>query len=399
MWRLPGQWFRFGGLLIIAVIGVPQIVLLVTTVRTDIARRPELAGPAGPYLPMIWGLLAAGLAAGFAWSFWLATRPRRRVPGWIYLLLVLQVLACLLVSIEFVYVVAAELALALPPRAGRAGILVLIAAVLLLTAAAVADGSFEPADGLQRLPYAAQVVLTPVNIVAWMLFAFAAGRLIIHERDGREELGRVNRELLAAQALLAQSSRQAERVRIARELHDSLGHHLTALAVNLELAQRVEPERAREIAGRSHLIARLLLNDVRDTVASMRRGGDIDVRDAIAALAANLPSPAVHVELAPEARLSDSAEAEAVIRCAQEGLTNAIRHGAAANVWISLSREGDKLRLELRDDGRGAASPVQGNGLRGMQERVEALGGSLSFLTAPGDGFRLSVFLPFRGTA
>jgi signal transduction histidine kinase len=86
-----------------------------------------------------------------------------------------------------------------------------------------------------------------------------------------------------------------------------------------------------------------------------------------------------------------------VLRCAQEIVTNAARHAGAENLWLDLEHEGGMVTLRARDDGRGARSVRPGNGLRGMRERLESVGGSLAVETAEGKGFALRATLPMRG--
>jgi len=97
--------------------------------------------------------------------------------------------------------------------------------------------------------------------------------------------------------------------------------------------------------------------------------------------------------------LRDPAGALAVLRCAQEIVTNAARHAAAQNLWLTLTQQEGSLMLSARDDGRGAQELRPGNGLRGMRERLESAGGTLLVKTAPGQGFSLCATVPLRGRA
>jgi signal transduction histidine kinase len=99
-------------------------------------------------------------------------------------------------------------------------------------------------------------------------------------------------------------------------------------------------------------------------------------------------------------RLDDPERAHALLRCAQEVLTNAVRHAGARNVWLELAGGPEGLELRARDDGRGAEAVRSGNGLNGMRERLEALGGRLAVESGPGRGFQVTAWLPispFRG--
>ncbi|MCE3005059.1 MAG: histidine kinase [Xanthomonadaceae bacterium] len=236
--------------------------------------------------------------------------------------------------------------------------------------------------------------LVNVSMMAsFQLFAMGVGWSMRSAERARDQLAQVNAELLATRSLLAQSARDQERLRLARELHDVAGHKLTALKLNLAAAaRRTDPPPAPEVA----LSARLadeLLSDIRGVVAQMRAHDGMDLRAAIEQLAAPLPRPKVHVDVAPDATVDTVEQAETVVRAVQEALTNAARHAEAANVWIALRRAEGRLEIEVRDDGRGTASPRFGNGLNGMRERLRALGGDVELARTSGGGTALHAWL------
>ena len=195
---------------------------------------------------------------------------------------------------------------------------------------------------------------------------------------------------------LAERGRLEERLRIAGELHDALGHHLTALSLNLEVAAHQTSGESRESVRVAQSLARLLLGDVRELVHAMKDGVDPDLAEELAALVRDVPSPRVHVEWPEGLRVDDRHQAHAFFRCAQEFVTNSIRHGRAANVWISLREEGGGVELAARDDGNGAEEIRAGDGLLGMRRRLEELGGSLVVESAREAGFALKARLPVR---
>ena len=211
----------------------------------------------------------------------------------------------------------------------------------------------------------------------------------------RDELAAANADLLATRSLLAQTARDSERLRLSRELHDVAGHKLTALKINLAALAR-DPAFSGD--ARAALCARLadeLLADIRGVVQQLRAGeGELDLAEAIRTLARPFPRPRLELEIAPDARVASVAQAEAVLRAVQEGLTNAARHSQAHTVWVVLRREGDALRLDIRDDGRGAGAVCAGNGLSGMRERLEALGGGLDVARTGTGGVHLQAWLP-----
>jgi len=225
------------------------------------------------------------------------------------------------------------------------------------------------------------------------LFAVLMVEVALRERRAREQLAAVNAELAGAQARLAEASRSAERLRIARDLHDLVGHQLTALAVSLEVASHLAEGPAAGHVARSRAIAKELLGDVRDVVGRMRED-PLDLGAALRALAAAVPHPAVHLTLDESVAVGDPAQAQALLRCVQEIVTNAVRHAGADNLWIEVGGGPSGTVVRARDDGRGADSVRPGNGLTGMRERLEQLGGELSWRSAAGEGFGVAARLP-----
>ena len=115
---------------------------------------------------------------------------------------------------------------------------------------------------------------------------------------------------------------------------------------------------------------------------------------ALRPLVEQVPSPRIHLDIEEPLLVDDPERAHVLLRCAQEIITNAVRHAGARNLWIRVAREAGGVRIDARDDGVGAAASVQGNGLRGMRERVVQLGGRMDVESAPGHGFHLDVSVP-----
>jgi signal transduction histidine kinase len=236
-------------------------------------------------------------------------------------------------------------------------------------------------------------------LAGFQCFAAVAVYLARRESDARAELSRTNAELVATRSLLAEASRTHERTRIARELHDVLGHDLTALGLQLEIATHVDPG-----AGRAHLtkaqeVNERLLRNVRDVVGSMNAQPGPDVASALRALVSDVPGLVVHLEVADVLVVDDPARAQCVVRCVQEIVTNALRHARAQNLWIRVRHDGEHVSVEARDDGRGAEKICAGQGLSGMRQRLEEMGGWLEIVTAPERAFAVMARLPVRGGA
>jgi signal transduction histidine kinase len=231
------------------------------------------------------------------------------------------------------------------------------------------------------------------------LFAFMGSVAAKWQQDARDSLRKVNSELRATQALLAENTRIAERVRIARELHDLVGHHLTALTLNLEVATHLVEGKALEHVQQAHSLAKLLLADVREVVSDMRQGDKVDLAEALRTLVEGVPQPQIHLDLPSELVMTDPRRAQLLLRCAQEIITNSVRHARARNLWIRLSTGADGVVMSAHDDGRGVQSVEAGNGLRGMQERLTQLGGKLEVESAQGKGFTLHAWLPMEAVS
>jgi signal transduction histidine kinase len=230
-------------------------------------------------------------------------------------------------------------------------------------------------------------------------FAYIASMASRELSQASAELVRVNSELRATQRLLTENTRIAERVRIARELHDLVGHHLTALTLNLEVATHLIEGRALEHVEQARSIARLLLADVREVVSEMRSNDGVDLAQAVRMLTEGVPRPRIHLDIPDDFRVTDPQRAQVLLRCAQEAITNAVRHSGAQNLWLSLRSEHGELDLAVRDDGAGAEHDSMGNGLRGMRERLRQLGGDLDLETTAGQGFALRAHLPLERAA
>ncbi len=211
----------------------------------------------------------------------------------------------------------------------------------------------------------------------------------------RDDLARVNAaDLLATRALLADSARDAERLRLARELHDVAGHKLTAMRLNLRalaadpvLARREGLVLAEQLSGE-------LLTDIRQVVQSMRDDRGLDLATALHALAAPFPRPKLQLQIGECVRVVDPLMAETVLRLVQEALTNAARHGNADTVWLTINEEDSRLRIDIRDDGQRAERIREGNGIAGMRERLAAVRGQLELARTAQGGMHLTAWVP-----
>jgi len=190
------------------------------------------------------------------------------------------------------------------------------------------------------------------------------------------ERERQNAELRLTQAEVRRLARVAERERIARDLHDVLGHTLSLITVKSELARRLidrDPERAREELGSIEESARTALSEVRQAISGFN---EQTLDEALEQARLTLRAADVQLDLQVDHQLDIPLPQQAMLSLViREAVTNVLRHAAARVCRIRLFVEaGGELCLEIADDGRGTIRP-DGNGVQGMRARVEALGG------------------------
>ena len=238
--------------------------------------------------------------------------------------------------------------------------------------------------GFQHMFYSAPLywtlcIFTMVMINSW-----------VKENEAKEASQRLNRELLAAQSLLKEATKQSERVRIARDIHDLVGHHLTALTINLQVAMHQSEGEAKQQVEQSYAIAKLLLADVREAVTEIREKSNLQLRESLEALLDSVPRLKVQLHLQEDLSITNVELAETILKCVQESITNSLKHSNSSQFEISLVRDKDELVLSMQDDGGSKEiekhgetlqSIVHGNGLTGMKERIAALKGQISFET------------------
>ncbi|WP_431952189.1 sensor histidine kinase [Actinacidiphila sp. bgisy167] len=201
-------------------------------------------------------------------------------------------------------------------------------------------------------------------------------------------------QLRATRQELARNAVAEERLRFSRDLHDLLGHTLSVVVVKAEAARRLaprDPEAALAQVADIEAIGRQALTEIREAVTGYREGSwSTELDRARSALAAAGIEAVVQESGPPPPRTG--ALLGWVVR---EGVTNVVRHSAAATCRIELTAAGGRVRLRITDDGRGVGSaPGTGSGLRGLAERLAAAGGSLATGPAPGGGFRVEAELP-----
>jgi signal transduction histidine kinase len=234
---------------------------------------------------------------------------------------------------------------------------------------------------------------------AFSLFALFSMHIAYSEAEARKSLAEANAELRMTTELLEISSRTSERLRIARDLHDLLGHHLTALSLNLEVAGHLASGDAKESVEKSKSIAKHLLADVRDVVSRLRNDEPVDLTASLESLRDVIVAPSLHLDFPRDLAVADANIAEVALRTVQEIVTNAVRHSGARNLWLTLGLSDRTLSVDARDDGIGADHITFGNGLLGLRERVQQARGTFEVTSMRGRGFSLHVTLPLGAAA
>ncbi|MEU8219816.1 sensor histidine kinase [Micromonospora taraxaci] len=224
-------------------------------------------------------------------------------------------------------------------------------------------------------------------------------------RNRRAYLAEAQARAVAAKQRTEEEARRRateERLRIARELHDILGHHLSLINVQASAAlHRPDPTRSEQALTAIKEASKETLRELRTTLGALRQEGEASV----------VPAPGLRrlddlittagrseVDIRTEFTEVGSLPPEvdlAVYRIVQEALTNVTRHARAATVVVRVRSDSDDVLVEVEDDGTGAPG-APGSGILGMHERARALGGSLTTGTRPDGGFRVHARLPLR---
>jgi signal transduction histidine kinase len=237
------------------------------------------------------------------------------------------------------------------------------------------------------------VAIVAVLAAAFYLFTLMHAHNAIVEKELRQQAAQLNTELVATREQLAQSTRQSERLRISRDLHDLLGHQLTGLILSLELAVHITEGEANATVRKSLELAKSLLADLRSAVTEMRESTFFDFNRAVHDIIADIPELKVSLSMAEGLIIGNAKTAEALVRCIQEALTNVRRHAKATQCCIAIFRRNGQVVMQIKDNGTAEGEIHPGNGLAGMRERIADLLGQCSWRRRS-DGFCVEVVLP-----
>jgi len=340
-------------------------------------------------------LVCLTLVLGFAYACWQLARdgsadqPPRYALGRILFVDLLAV--CVTPGLPFLVTALAAVLL----RVREAFLFALAQVVLNVVLYAMLPSADAPASELPGLLDALGLL---VSMVALHGLAFGLGRMAAAEAEKRRWLQVMLAERLSGEQLLAEQLRYAERLSLARELHDVFGHHLTALNLQLQLGSallaRDDAAAASLAVDRAREGAAQLLADVRQAVSAQRAQGRIDLSDALKALAEGIGSTRVELDIAEAARDLSPRAAHALLRCVQEAVTNSVRHARAARIAVCLAvGASGEILVSIDDDGPGVLRYTEGNGLKGMAERMAELGGAMTVARAS-PGFRIELRCP-----
>jgi len=254
---------------------------------------------------------------------------------------------------------------------------------------------------LQAAPPMDVIISSASQILAALVFVAVFTQISVNERRAREELGRVNQQLREYAARAEDLATVQERNRLAREIHDGLGHYLTAVNIQIKAAQSVimsDPALAQNALNNAQVLTQEALADVRRSISSLRSDptSNRPLAETLGQLLKEAAASGLETDMAiAGAPRPLSSQVEFTLyRAVQEGLTNVSKHARASQVHLTLEYMLNRVRLSLKDDGVGAQTTDGGFGLTGLQERLQIINGTLQVQTAPGSGFTLLVEIP-----
>jgi signal transduction histidine kinase len=236
-----------------------------------------------------------------------------------------------------------------------------------------------------------------------LVFVLLLMNTVLAERKSREKLAIANEQLRQYALRIENNATLEERNRIAREIHDSLGHSLTALNLQLETALKLwqsNPAKAQTFLARAKELGSKALKDVRQSVSTMRANPlqDKTLEEAIASLLDDfhrahgiIPISIINIDNSPPPEINI-----AIYRIIQESLTNISKHASATEILLDITTTANSLYLMIQDNGRGfdIQQNTTGFGLQSMRDRTLALGGEFNINSTPGSGCQIIIEIP-----
>lgn len=255
-------------------------------------------------------------------------------------------------------------------------------------------------------------VLDMLDLVNTLVFILYMVVLTLSQTSEKERILRLNSQLQNANRKLEEYAQEQvrmtetrERNRLAREIHDTLGHSLTGIITGIEaciMLMDIAPEATKEQLRAIAEVARNGITDVRHSVNALRPDAleTLDFESAVRKLVEEAgKSTGVSIDLfyPEDLQKLDQDEEDVLYRIVQESITNAIRHGSATHIEVRIERAGSDLRIQITDNGRGCEDIQSGFGLHHMRERIEMLKGTLSY--SGENGFRIEAVIPIRAAS
>lgn len=319
------------------------------------------------------------------------------------MMLVPQIIFAMSADPGLFYILAAEIALIFPIKKGLIWLLISLLASTACRAIEVFLPLWGPVtnpDFLKALESAYVVydssdrqwfyfTLKILTYNTFQLAIFFVGYLTTSLQHTHNKLQKMHSELIAAQHMLHENTKNTERLRISRDLHDSLGHHLTALNLHLQLAEKSlsTPPPSLLIAKQQ---AQELLSQIRSSVSTLRQKRAHELKTSLHAMCESIPSPKITLNIDPAFDIENNDLAHDIFCCIQESINNVIKHAYATKMQITLAKFDTLLKITIEDNGIGKVEHLkQGNGLAGIRERLSQYDGLLIIENISSQGIRL----------
>jgi signal transduction histidine kinase len=332
--------------------------------------------------------------AVFALAYWLRVLPQRFYsPAIGTCLLAVQLAAAAAGQKPLLYLFAFEVAFLLP--SARAGLWLACGYALCVL---VDLSSVDASTGTLASVDLKGTLLNLGYLGLYSAMHFAVGMLASHERNRRRQLKKAhtalasaNAELLATQLLFSQSERTSERIRIARDIHDSIGHSLMAQTLHLDLAIRTCDSPARQPLQRAKELAAVLLSEIRSLVSAERAENTLDLVRALDTLAQDIVSPKITFQLAQAADELTGPDADLVFRCVKEVIVDSVRYIGPSRLEIAISVANGSAQIDVLTSGGSFDLKDSLSSFTAVRNHLSRIGGSFRIRETEEHRFHLGI--------
>lgn len=272
---------------------------------------------------------------------------------------------------------------------------------------------FYYSANIQSFLMALKSIMTSINIMVFILYMIVLIQVQMRENErivslnkrlnlANEQLQIMNLQLKEYAVEIEKMTETRERNRLAREIHDTLGHALTGISVGIDACLTTIDTSVEVTKKQLNIIgnvARQAIKDVRRSVSKLRPDAleSLSLEEALNSMIAEISKVTktnIYFNTQIKSLKFDPDEEDTIYRIVQEGITNAIRHGEAEEICITIARKDKQLNIVIKDNGKGCAEIKQGFGLRHIKERVRLLNGSVEYDGT--NGFLINVNIPIR---